>query len=393
MKEYPSDRVESSAINRERRRLLAATATGLVAASLGGLGCARAGQTLRWGVVGTGGIANRLAPLIREADNAELAAVSSRRMETAEQFASRHRVGRAFDDWQAMIGWDGVDAVYIATPTSVREEIAVAAANGRKHVLGEKPFANLPSLQRITAACRANGVAFMDGTHFPHEPRTAHIKARIGADLGWPWSVASAFQFGLGDTSNIRLQPDLEPYGAIGDTGWYNMRAAVEYTAEGVEIAACDAYLRRHSQTKAVISASGVIRFDDGSTSTWNCGFTSGAGVQDLRISGDRAVIKLDDFLRSRRGDHGGTYQYLSGGQEPKDVVVPAAKQGATLMFEDFAAMIGDPQRIEASMRVSERTQAWLDAVWQSAVANEAKSDKPGKFTRSEAGTHAPTKK
>ena len=41
--------------------------------------------------------------------------------------------------------------------------------------------------------------------------------------------MASAFQFGLSDTSNIRLRPDLEPYGAIGDTGWYTMRAAVEY--------------------------------------------------------------------------------------------------------------------------------------------------------------------
>ena len=81
-----------------------------------------------------------------------------------------------------------------------------------------------------------------------------------------------SFQFGLNDTSNIRLRPDLEPYGAIGDTGWYNMRAAVEYSAPGVTIASVDAYMRRHPETNACVSGSGVIVFSDGSASTWKAG-------------------------------------------------------------------------------------------------------------------------
>ncbi len=374
----PSHALPVFAIDTSRRRLLSAAGAGLASAAFVGVVGGASGslqaqgtRTLRWGVVGTGGIANSMAPRIHEADHADLAAVSSRRMETAEEFAREQNAGRAFDSWQEMIAWDGIDAVYIATPTSVREEIAVAAANAGKHVLGEKPFANLPSLQRITAACRANGVGFMDGTHFVHEPRTRQIRARMAEDVGWPWSVASAFQFNLTDTSNIRLQPGLEPYGAIGDTGWYNMRAAVEYTAPGIELVGCDAYLRRHPETGAVTSGSGVIRFDDGSTTTWNCGFDSGAGVMDLRISGTLAVIKLDDFLRSRRPDNGGAYDLIRGWGQSEEVVVPATKPGAALMFEDFAAMVGDPAAIEASIKASERTQAWLDAVWESALANE----------------------
>jgi predicted dehydrogenase len=213
----------------------------------------------------------------------------------------------------------------------------------------------------------------MDGTHFVHEPRTAHIKARMQQDVGWPWSVASAFQFRLDDTGNIRLRPDLEPYGAIGDTGWYTMRAAVEYIAPGVGIASCEGFMRRHPETGACVSGSGVIRFDDGSTSTWNCGFESGAGVQDLRISGTEAVIRLDDFLRSRRDDHAGAYEYRTGWRDREEVVVPAPSRGSTLMFEDFAAMVGDPDWQEASIRASERTQEWLDAIWNNALANEAK--------------------
>ena len=96
-----------------------------------------------------------------------------------------------------MAEWDGIDAVYVATPTSVREEICLAAANSGKHVLGEKPFASLGSVQRIAAACRANDVGFMDGTHFVHHPRTVHIREQAAAQIGWPWSLDSAFQFGL----------------------------------------------------------------------------------------------------------------------------------------------------------------------------------------------------
>ena len=53
---------------------------------------------------------------------------------------------------------------------------------------------------------------------------------------------------------------------------------------------------------------------------------------------------------------------------------MPAAKRGATQMFEDFAAMVGDPEQLEASIRASERTQQWLDAVWESALRNERRA-------------------
>jgi hypothetical protein len=40
-------------------------------------------------------------------------------------------------------------------------------------------------------------------------------------------------------------------------------------------------------------------------------------------------------------------------------------------MFEDFAAMIGNPDLLAASVRSTERTQQWLDAFWNSALKNE----------------------
>jgi predicted dehydrogenase len=361
--------------NRTRRQVLQAAGATTLATLFGraALASAQPVATLRWGVVGTGGIASSMAGMIRMADAAEIVAVSSRRMETAREYAETHQVPNAFDSWEAMIGSDTVDAIYVATPTSVREEICIAAAKGGKHVLGEKPFASLPSVQRITAACRDNGVAFMDGTHFVHHPRTLDIKRRREERLGVVWSVASAFQFNLPDRDNIRFNTELEPMGAIGDAGWYNMRAAVEYLPPGVVLDTASAHLRRDARTGAAIGGSGVLRFTDGATSTWNCGFDSGAVVMDLRITGTGGVINIDDFLSQDR-DGSADFLYRKGGWgrgESEEIEIPSAKPGAALMFEDMAAAAADPTLREQWMSATERTQALLDAAWAASLQSE----------------------
>ena len=135
----------------------------------------------------------------------------------------------AFDSWLAMAESDGIDAIYVATPTSVREEICLAAAQNGKHVLAEKPFASLSSLQRIVEACRENNVGFMDGTHFVHNERHDSVKADLSSVVGSPRKMISYFQIAGPSDDDIRSQPDLEPMGALGDIGWYIMRAAAEY--------------------------------------------------------------------------------------------------------------------------------------------------------------------
>ena len=369
-----------SEIDHTRRRILGAAGATTVAAVFGGtilsrsrMAGAQTLKTLRWGIVGTGGIANSMAGMIKLADAAELGAVSSRSMDTAKEFAEQHGVPQRFDSWQAMIDSPHVDAIYVATPTSVREEVCIAAANGGKHVLGEKPFASLPSVNRIIAACRDNNVAFMDGTHFVHHPRTLDIRRHSDERLGAIWSVASAFQFKLPDRSNIRFNPELEPMGAIGDAGWYNMRAAVEYLPAGVELDTVSAHLRRDPQTGAVISGSGVLSFTDGATSTWNCGFDSGAVVMDLRITGTKGVINIDDFL-GENPDGSADFLYRQGGWGSgtnKDIKIPSDKSGAVLMFENMAAAAAEPKLREQWMTATARTQALLDAVWLAARGHQ----------------------
>lgn len=91
----------------------------------------------------------------------------------------------------------------------------------------------------------------------------------------------------------------------------------------------------------------------------------------DLRISGARGVIKLDDLATRRPDDQPADYEHRLDWEGSRCVEVRQDQPEAALMFENFATMIGDAQRQEASIRASERTQQLLDAAWQSALANE----------------------
>ena len=113
---------------------------------------------VRFGLVGTGVIADFHAMAIAELDIARLIAVHDKAPQRGEQFAQKHSVRNeaALDE---MLRCDDVDAVIITTPSGSRLEIAVAAAEAGKHVLCEKPMEVTPQrADRIIEACESNGV-------------------------------------------------------------------------------------------------------------------------------------------------------------------------------------------------------------------------------------------
>ncbi|MDA0372481.1 MAG: Gfo/Idh/MocA family oxidoreductase [Planctomycetota bacterium] len=368
--------MDKSTENPTRRTFLQATGLGAVAASFEPVAAARRlldrgpEPTLRWGVVGTGSIANSMAGSMKRAKGATLAAVSSRRMETARAYADKHQVPLAFDSWAEMIASDAVDAIYVATPTSVREEICIAAAKGGKHVLGEKPLASLDSVDRILAVCREHDVAFMDGTHFSHHPRTAALRSRRDAWIGKVSLAESTCAFLLRDRSNIRFDPALEPMGAIGDVGWYNMRAAVESLPDGLVLQGVRSSLRRDPETGAVIGGAGELQFEGGVRSVWSCGFDAPQSSMHIHIEGANGTIEMPGFLFQDR-DNSASLLVRQGDAEPTTHRIASEQPGSVLLFEDMAAAAADPSLRSAWADRTRRTQALLDAIWHVGLAAE----------------------
>jgi predicted dehydrogenase len=332
---------------------------------------------VRFGFVGSGYIADIIARAFTQVDGAVITAVASRQRANAVALATRHRIPQVFDTWQAMVESDAVDAVYVATPTHIREEICLAAAAQGKHILADKPFLNYDSVQRITAACRAQGAAFMDATHFVHHPRTTQIKAEMTERIGPLRAMHSAFFFPTRqDSGNIRLDPAQEPMGAIGDMAWYSMRAIVEYLKpEGPPIRS-ESFIHLGDATGAALRGAGLMIFPGGQTSTWNIGFDVGNVIMNLDLMGERGYISLDDFVLDWEngfptGDPQHTAHFIqrngivnAAGYER--VATPSGKPQASRMIEAFAACAHDPAgaAVQANMQASEQTQLLVDTIW-----------------------------
>ena len=332
---------------------------------------------LRIGIVGAGFIADVMARAILDSGTATVTAMASRRREAAQALADRHgSSARIFDTWRDLAAWNGIDAVYCATPTAAREEICLAAAQCGKHLLAEKPFATLDSLRRITAACRGNDVAFMDATHFVHHPRHHRLVAELERRIGAPRAIHSSFFFPSMDPSNIRLQPSQEPTGAIGDMAWYCMRAIVEVTPQSVTLDSAHGFVERHPQTQAVVRGAGVLQLSNGCTSTWEAGYSTGASVMDLAIQGERGMITLDDFVLDWQQGFAApdativpSLTQRSGVTNPRGyerIEVPSPIRQSVLLVEAFTRLARAPRGPAhlASEGASERTQAFVDGIW-----------------------------
>jgi predicted dehydrogenase len=334
------------------------------------------GTTLQLGIIGSGYIADVIATALRETDRVQLAAVASRRPEAARDFARRHGDVPVYESWEALIADPSIGAVYVATPTSVREGICIAAAKHGKHVLGEKPFASRASLKAITDACLEHGVAFLDATHFTHHPRTHQIRAELPQRIGRLEAIRTSFFFPSSDRNNIRLQPDKEPTGAIGDMAWYSMRAIAEYADAGSTVVHCHGVARRDPVTGAFIRGAGVLQLSDGLTCTWDAGYTVGACLMDLDLMGEKGVIQMDDFVLDWSGGflipdntRPVGFTQRTGLATPagfERVETPSPKRQVVRMLENFAEMTLDPggDAVVSSIRRSERTQALVDTVF-----------------------------
>ncbi len=96
--------------------------------------------SLRWGILGTGGIA-ALQTFDLIENGFTVAAVGSRSQESADAFATKWSIATAHPSYEALVADENVDAIYVSTPHPFHYENALLALNAGKHVLVEKPFA------------------------------------------------------------------------------------------------------------------------------------------------------------------------------------------------------------------------------------------------------------
>ena len=183
---------------------------------------------LRWGVVGTGGIAHSFLEGLRATPSATVTAVGSRTRERADEFADVWDVPERHGSYEALAQSPNVDAVYVATPHPWHHPNTLTCLNAGKHVLVEKPMAmNALQVSEMVAAARANDRFLMEAMWTRYLPVSRLVRELVddGAIGEVCWLSA---EFG----SNVPYYPDHRIFnadlggGALLDLGIYPLAFA-----------------------------------------------------------------------------------------------------------------------------------------------------------------------
>jgi predicted dehydrogenase len=177
---------------------------------------------LRWGVLGTGGMAADFCRALTHSC-CEVVNVAGSSPAKARAFAARFGVPASSNGLERLLAAPDVDAIYIATPHPAHEEHALTSIAAGRHVLCEKPLTlDERSAARVIAAARRAGVFLMEAYMYRCHPMTAELVSRLRDDaIGTIRHVRADFGFRASRLPEHRLFSPSLGGGSILDVGGY----------------------------------------------------------------------------------------------------------------------------------------------------------------------------
>ena len=179
------------------------------------------GQILRVGIIGTGWIAEKAAITLNGLTECEAYAVGSRAKETAEVFAAKWNIQKAYGSYADLIADPDVDLVYIGTPHSHHFDVTKEALMAGKPCLVEKAFmANYRQAKEIIDLAHEKKVFLAEAIWTRYQPVVKMMRDLINSGrIGEPRLLTATLGYSMGDKPRI-MRPDLCG-GALLDLGVY----------------------------------------------------------------------------------------------------------------------------------------------------------------------------
>jgi predicted dehydrogenase len=247
-------------------------------------------KIIRWGILGTGKIAKAFATALREVPDVELAAVASRSLDSATEFAKEYGVKRAHGNYQALADDGGVDVIYIATPHAMHHENAIMCLKAGKALLVEKAFTlNRREAQEIVDLARERKLFVMEAMWTRFQP--AILEAKRIIDMGEIGNVRN-LQADLGFPSDAgpehRLFNPALGGGALLDLGIYPLSMAAFFQGPVKAAHGCGEL----APNGVDVQANFVLHHDDGSLSACSCSLNARTPAT-LTVCGDKGFLRL----------------------------------------------------------------------------------------------------
>lgn len=263
-------------------------------------------QSVRWGILATGGIAAAFTADLVDLPDADVVAVASRSQASADAFAERFGIPRAYGDWNALAEDGDIDVVYVATPHSAHRAAAGLCLEAGHNVLCEKAFTiNTREAEELVALARAHGGFLMEAMWMYCNPLIRRLKALVddGA-IGEVRHVQADFGLAGPFPPAHRLRDPAQGGGALLDLGVYPVSFAQLLLGEPSDVTA-----------RAALSAEGVdlqtgalLSWESGALASLHCSIAGGTATSasvtgsDGRIDVPNGFFFPDRFVLHRDG-------------------------------------------------------------------------------------------
>lgn len=260
-----------------------------------------AGETIRWGFIGTGTVAQQwMIDAVNAHEACRVASVFDINRGRAEEVAgNRPGIGVA-DSVESLLGDADIDAVYICTTNETHAPLTLQAAAAGKHVLCEKPMAmNLDDARTMMTSCRDAGVVLGINHHLRHAATHRAMRQAIkDGKIGKP-VAARVFHA-------VYLPPDLQTWriknakaggGAILDITVHNADTIRYLFGEAPREVVAMTQIAGMGESGIEDGVMSVVRFESGLIVQMHEGFTVKYGGTGLEVHGTEGSLIARDVM------------------------------------------------------------------------------------------------
>lgn len=254
-------------------------------------------RRIKWGIVGTGAIAEKFAKDLAYVSNAEKFAVGSRSLEGATLFANKHAFTKSYGSYEELLSDPDIEAVYVATPHPFHKDNVQAALQAGKAVLCEKPFTiNSFELEELIALAKASNLFLMEAMWTRFLPPIVQVREWISSGrIGEVKQIKAEFGFrGEFDPQSRLFNLELGG-GALLDVGIY----PISFTSMifGTKPAQITSTVQI-GDTGVDENFSLLLDYGDGKSASLH-GAISHELSNDVRIHGTKGYIHIPSFFNS----------------------------------------------------------------------------------------------
>lgn len=248
-------------------------------------------KPVKWGIISTANIGvAKVIPGMLKSSELEVAAISSRKLKVAKEWANKLGIPKAYGSYEEMLADPEIEAVYNPLPNHLHVPLTLAAARAGKHVLCEKPIAiTAKEAQQLRKAPK--GIIIAEAFMVRHALQWIEVRNRVRkGEIGEVKAIQVFFSYFNRDPKNVRNMADIGGGGLL-DIGCYPITVS-RFIFNG-EPKRVTGTFDRDPKFKTDRVMGGLADFGNGRHLSFTCS-TQLAPFQRVQIAGTKGRIEIE---------------------------------------------------------------------------------------------------